>query len=327
MPITSVTSDPESLTLTVVGDYPVPVERLWQAYADPRQMERFWGPEEWPATFTRHDMAAGGRSAYYMTGPDGTTSHGWWRFIAVDPGRRFEVEDGFAHEDGRPNEAMPAMRMVYTFEPTATGSRFTSVTYFPSLEAMERLVEMGMMEGLRSALGQLDGVLADLASFAAERATAAQVLDGTRVRISRVIRGTVEQVWRAHHEPELMRRWMLGPDGWTMAVCEVASGIGGGYRFEWEAEDGSQRFGFEGELLESEPPHRAVTTERMIGMEGPGAVNEMTLTPVEAGTLLTLVITYPSAEVRDQVLGSGMTEGMERSYARLEGELLPAVVA
>jgi uncharacterized protein YndB with AHSA1/START domain len=326
MPITSVTSDAETFTLTVIGGYPVPLERLWEAYADPRQLERFWGPETWPATFTRHDMAAGGRSHYYMTGPDGSRSYGWWRFLAVEPYRRFEVEDGFAHEDGRPNEAMPTMRMTFTFEPTSTGSRFTSVTYFASLEAMERLVEMGMLEGLQSALGQLDGVLADLASFAADRGIGTQLLDDTTVRITRAIRGTVEQVWRAHHEPELLKRWLLGPDGWTMPVCEVAAQAGDSYRYEWEAEDGSGRFGFEGELLESAPPHRAVTTERMIGMEGPGTTNELTLTPVASGTLLTLVIAYPSTEVRDMVLGTGMTDGMERSYARLEHAALAAAL-
>src|SRR3990170_1806746 len=171
MPITSVTSDTETLSLTVVGDYPVPVERLWEAWADPRKLEKFWGPETWPATFTRHDMAVGGRSEYHMTGPDGGTSRGWWRFLAVEPGRRFEVEDGFAHEDGRPNEDMPSMRMVFTFEPTPTGSRLTSVTHFASLEAMERLVEMGMIEGLKSALGQLDDVLAAPASGAGSRST------------------------------------------------------------------------------------------------------------------------------------------------------------
>ena len=161
MPITSVTSDADALTLTVVGDYPVPVERLWQAYADPRQLERFWGPETWPATFTRHDVETGGRSEYFMTGPDGSTSRGWWRFLAVEPGRGFEVEDGFANEDGTPNDTMPSMRMVFTFEPTATGSRMTSVTYFPSAESMQQLVDMGMVEGLRSALSQLDAVLAE----------------------------------------------------------------------------------------------------------------------------------------------------------------------
>lgn len=161
MPITSATSDPEALSLTIVGDYPVPVERLWRAWTDPRQVERFWGPVEWPATFTRHDVTVGGRSQYYMTGPDGTTAHGWWRFVAVDPNRQIEVEDGFAHDDGRPNDAMPTARMTLTFDETPTGSRFTSVTVFPSVEAMEQLVAMGVFEGMQSALGQLDAVLAD----------------------------------------------------------------------------------------------------------------------------------------------------------------------
>src|SRR5690606_9364808 len=170
-------------------------------------------------------------------------------------------------------------------------------------------------------------VLADLASYAASRPTDAQILSDTKVRISRVIRGSVEQVWRAHHEAELMQRWLLGPDGWTMPVCEVGTKVGDSFRYEWEMEDGSQRFGFEGEVLESEPPYREVTTERMIGVEGPGTVNELTLTPHPSGTLLTLVITYPSAEVRDMVLGTGMTDGMERSYTRLEEEVLAGAAA
>ena len=170
MPITSLTSDTDALTLTVVGDYPVPVERLWDAYADPRQLEKFWGPETWPATFTRHDMKPGGRSEYHMSGPDGAMSRGWWRFLAVEKGRKFEVEDGFSDDEGRPNETMPTMRMVFTFEPTSSGSRVTSVTSFPSLDAMQRLVDMGMIDGLRSAMGQLDAVLAGRAPAQAGRA-------------------------------------------------------------------------------------------------------------------------------------------------------------
>ncbi|MCL4818641.1 MAG: SRPBCC domain-containing protein [Vicinamibacteria bacterium] len=324
MPITSVTSDPAALTLTVVADYAVPVERLWEAYSDPRQLERFWGPVEWPATFTRHDMAVGGRSHYYMTGPDGQKAGGWWRFLAVEPLRRIEVEDGFGDENGEPNPKMPSMRMVFEFSATETGSRFESVTFFPSLEAMEQLVKMGMMEGLKSAMSQIDAVLADLAAFAASRATEAQMLSDTRVRISRVIRGSVQDVWRAHHEPKLIQRWLLGPDGWTMPVCQVATKVGERYRYEWEKADGSERFGFEGELLESAPPYREVTSEAMIGMEGPGTRNEMTLVAVPAGTLLSIVITYPSKELRDMVLGTGMTAGMETSYARLEREVLAA---
>src|SRR3712207_236935 len=166
MPITSVSSDANALTLTVVGDYPVPVERLWAAYADPRQLERFWGPEEWPATFTRYDLTVGGRAEYHMTGPDGSTPRGWWRFLAVEPPRRFEVEDGFANDDGTPNESMPTGRMEFTFEPTADGSRVTCLSRFPSIEAMEELLKMGQVEGMRSAMGQLDAVLAEPAGAA-----------------------------------------------------------------------------------------------------------------------------------------------------------------
>jgi uncharacterized protein YndB with AHSA1/START domain len=159
MPIQTVTSDADALTLTVVGEYPVPVERLWQAYADPRQLERFWGPETWPATFTRHDVEVGGRSEYFMRGPDGEKSHGWWRFLAVDKGRSFEVQDGFAQEDGTENDSMPSMHMRFAFDATSTGSRMTAVTTFPSAEAMEQLAQMGMIEGMRSAMGQLDTIL------------------------------------------------------------------------------------------------------------------------------------------------------------------------
>ena len=322
MPITSVTSDAAALTLTVVADYPVPVGRLWAAYVDPRQLERFWGPVEWPATFTRHDMAVGGRSHYYMTGPDGTKAHAWFRFLAIEPLSRIEVEDGFADEHDVPNPDMPTMRMVFSFHETPNGSRFQCVTTFTSTEAMESLVSMGMVEGMSSAMGQIDAVLADLASFAATRGTEAQLLSDTTVRISRVIRGSVEQVWRAHHDPALMQRWLLGPDGWTMPVCQVATQVGERYRYEWESVEGAQRFGFEGELLESAPPYRAVTTEQMIGMDGPGTRNELTLVQTPAGTLLSIVITYPSKELRDMILGSGMTTGMETSYARLEREVL-----
>ena len=131
-------------------------------------------------------------------------------------------------------------------------------------------------------------------------------------------------VFDAFTQPELVSRWLLGPDGWTMPVCKVAKQVGDSYRYEWEANDKSQRFGFEGELLESAAPYRAVTSERMIGMEGPGTRNELTLVAVKGGTLISLLITYPTKELRDMILGTGMTTGMETSYARLERELAAA---
>ncbi|HVV30444.1 MAG TPA: SRPBCC family protein [Mycobacteriales bacterium] len=318
MPITSVTKDAEALTMTVVADFAAPVRRLWDAYLDPRLLERFWGPPTYPAVFTRHDGCVGGRSEYTMTGPDGDVSRGYWEWTAVDELKSFEVRDGFANPDGTANTQMPSMRMAFTFQSTPDGSRVSTTTYFNSVEQLEQLLEMGMEQGMTEAMGQMDAVIADLASFAAGNGTTTQLLSDTQVRISRVVRGSLDAVWRAHQEPALLQQWLLGPDGWTMPVCEVATEVGESYRYEWAQVDGEERFGFTGTLLASLPPHRSVTTEAMIGMDGPSTTNELTLTPVEDGTLLSILITYPDASVRDTVLATGMTDGMEISYARLE---------
>ena len=156
MPLTSVTKDAAGLSLTVVGDYPVPQQRLWDAFADPRQLERFWGPPDWPATFTRFDLRAGGRAEYFLSGQNGEIWSGSWRFTAVNPISSFEAHDG---DDNAADENMPAF-MTFTFDATPTGSRLTIVTRFSSVEAMEQTVP-GMEEGLRAAMPQIDSVLAE----------------------------------------------------------------------------------------------------------------------------------------------------------------------
>ena len=155
VPLTSVTKDAATLTLTVVGDYPVSQQRLWDAFADPRQLERFWGPPAFPATFTLHDFRVGGRAEYFLALPDGGKWSGSWKFTKVDPIRSFEAQDG---EDNAEDENMPAA-MTFTFETTPTGSRMTAVTRFSSIEAMEQTAP-AMEEGLRAAMPQLDGLLA-----------------------------------------------------------------------------------------------------------------------------------------------------------------------
>jgi uncharacterized protein YndB with AHSA1/START domain len=156
MPLTSVTKDPAQLTLTVVADFPVAQQRLWDAYADPRQLERFWGPPAWPATFTRHDFKVGGRAEYFMTGPNGEKWSGSWKFTAVNPISSFEAYDG---EDNADDPNGPAS-MTFTFATTPSGSRMTCVTRFLSIEAMEQSAT-AMEQGLRAAMPQLDAVLAE----------------------------------------------------------------------------------------------------------------------------------------------------------------------
>lgn len=163
MPLSSVTKDAAKLTLTVVGDYSAPQKRLWDAFADPRQLERFWGPPAFPATFTRHDFKVGGRAEYFLTLPEGQKWNGSWKFTAVNPISFFEAHDG---EDNAEDENMPAS-MKFTFETTPTGSRMTIVTQFSSIEAMEQTIP-GMEEGLRAAMPQLDVVLAKPVTSAAQ---------------------------------------------------------------------------------------------------------------------------------------------------------------
>lgn len=318
MPTQSFSVDETTLTMTTVSDFPVSRERLWDAYADARQIEKFWGPPEWPATFTRHDFALGGRSEYHMTGPDGEISAGYWEVVAMDLGHSFEVVDGFREVGSGFSPDIEPMRVSYRFESVGSASRLTSVTYFPSAEVLAQMREMGMEEGTAMAMEQIEAVVSDHESFAANLPVQPQLIGDTRLRLTRVLTLPQERAWEAHFESSLLTRWLLGPDGWSMPVCEVAKELGEWFRYEWESNDGSGRFGFTGQLLEAARPYRLVTTESVIGMESSGTVNELTLTPVQRGTLITLVITYPSAEVRDYVLSTGMTDGMESSYARLE---------
>ncbi|TGY36186.1 ATPase [Microbacterium laevaniformans] len=315
MPVTDITTDLENLTMTLVADAAAPVARLWEAFTNPRQLERFWGPPGWPATFTAFDLRPGGRVDYRMTSPQGERSAGSWEVLNVEPGRSFEVLDSFIGDDGEKLDGFPSMRMLFSFEATAEGSRLTNTTFFTSLEALEQVVAMGAIEGSRLAMSQLDAVLQDLRAYAQGKGTRTELLTDQHVRITRLIEGSRELVWRAHHDPELLRQWLLGPDGWQMIECEVSETT----RFVWQqGDDESTRFGFESETVLSEPIWREVSTERMIGMPGPATVNDLQLYEEDGATLLTLLIEYPDKETRDMILATGMTDGMEASYVRLE---------
>lgn len=326
MPVTDVTTDPEALTMTLTAEFDAPVERLWGAFTDPRQLERFWGPPGWPATFPTFEFVVGGKAVYFMTSPQGEKSYGSWEFLEIDAPRGFTVLDNFANEDGAPLEGMPVMRVVFTFEPTANGSRMVSVSHFASADALQQVVEFGAVEGSTMAINQLDRVLAGLRAYAAGKGTQTEILDDTHVRITRLIEGPIDLVWRAHQEPELLRQWMLGPEGWRMTVCEVDPSVGGRYRYEWEPLEGveGERFGFDGETVLVDAPRRAVTTEHMTGTDHPSTLNDLSLEEEDGATLVTLLIAYPDEDTRGMVLATGMTEGMEASYARLEGVLARA---
>ena len=160
MTVISTTTDTDALTMTFVADLDASADRVWQLWEDPRQLEGWWGPPSWPATFDRHDFVAGGQSRYHMTGPDGESAPGWWKITAMDAPRRLEFVDGFSLPDGEPDPTQRPMSGVMTVEEVDGATRMTVVTSCVDTEHLEQMLAMGMEEGMREAMGQIDGLLA-----------------------------------------------------------------------------------------------------------------------------------------------------------------------
>ncbi len=164
MTVTDVRKNSDDLTMTLTAEFDALPERVWQLWADPRQLERWWGPPTYPATFTKHDLTPGSRVEYHMTGPEGDQPKGYWDVLETDPPRSLVVRDGFANDDGSPNPDFPQGEMRVRIEESGAGrTRMSIESIFPSREAMEQLLAMGQEEGLTEAVGQIDAILAEQA--------------------------------------------------------------------------------------------------------------------------------------------------------------------
>lgn len=162
MTVTAVRKDPASHTLVLEAEFAASAERVWQLWADPRQLERWWGPPTYPATVTSHDLRAGGRVEYHMTGPEGDQPAGYWEVDEVEPPHRLVFRDGFANADGTPNRDLPESTARVTIaEIGEARTRMSIETIFASTAAMEQVLAMGMEEGIRQAVGQIDAILAE----------------------------------------------------------------------------------------------------------------------------------------------------------------------
>lgn len=160
MPVIDTYHDEETLTLTIVAEFAAPLERVWEVYADPRQLEQIWGPPMYPATVVDHALEPGGRVTYFMTSPEGEKFCGLWELTAVDRPTRLEFRDYFADEDFTVVESMPGSSCIYRFETTETGTRATYESVFDSAEGLRTVLEMGVIEGSTGAINQIDDLLA-----------------------------------------------------------------------------------------------------------------------------------------------------------------------
>jgi len=162
MTVTAVRKDPQALTMTIEAEFDASPERVWQLWADPRQLERWWGPPTYPALFTKHDLVPGGRTEYQMTGPQGDQHHGYWDVIEVEAPHRLVLRGGVANADGTPDTDLPLTTTLVRIEEIGQDrTRMSIESSFPSAEAMEQVLAMGTLEGQTQAVGQIDAILAE----------------------------------------------------------------------------------------------------------------------------------------------------------------------
>ncbi len=163
MTVTAIHKDPENLTMAFTAEFDATPERVWQLWEDPRLFEKWWGPPEYPATVIDHEFMPGGKVRYYMTGPEGEKYHGFSEFIAIDPPKSLEFGDGFLDDEGNEVEGMPTMTSRVDITDIEGGTRMVITTTFPSLDAMNELIEMGAEEGMKGSLSQVPDLLAAMA--------------------------------------------------------------------------------------------------------------------------------------------------------------------
>jgi uncharacterized protein YndB with AHSA1/START domain len=163
MTVTSVDKDYDNLTVVLTADFAATVDQVWDLWADPRKLERWWGPPTWPATVEEHNLTEGGKVSYYMTGPEGEKAGGWWTITEVNPPISLEFTDGFADPDGNPVDSLPTQTARVEISAHGGGTRMIMRSQIATREQMDELVSMGMIEGLTEAAGQMDAILAEAA--------------------------------------------------------------------------------------------------------------------------------------------------------------------
>ena len=140
--------------------------------------------------------------------------------------------------------------------------------------------------------------------------------------MTRAFRAPRQLVFDAHTKPELVRKWLLGPEGWTMPICEIDLRVGGKYRYVWQRDKDGSKMGMGGEFREIASPERLVCTEKFDDPWYPGeSLNTLLLVERDGTTTLTQTMRYDSREIRDAVLKSPMESGVAVSYDRLDAIL------
>lgn len=153
---TTFTIDEQDATLTVERIFSAPPSQVWQAMTDATLLDRWWAPRPWRAQTLHMDFQVGGYWHYAMKGPDGDEHYGRMSFVEIEPGRRYKAIDVFADASGEANDELPKQTFVTTLAEDGHGTKLVTVIRYESLEDLEKIIEMGMQEGLTIAQDQLE---------------------------------------------------------------------------------------------------------------------------------------------------------------------------
>jgi uncharacterized protein YndB with AHSA1/START domain len=160
MSVISIEKNPESLTMTITAELDATVERVWQLWADPRQFELWWGPPGHPTTVVDHDLRAGGRITFFVTGTESERHDSTWEVVAADPPNHLELRDADVDDNGRPNDGNAMTLLTINIDACdGPGAVMTICTHFDSLAGMEEEL-IGFEEGMRILFSQIEEVLA-----------------------------------------------------------------------------------------------------------------------------------------------------------------------
>src|ERR1700728_2657563 len=167
MTVWKVDKNAETKTMVITAELKTSITNVWRMCAEPRLLERWWGPPGFPATFEHHDLTPGGTITYFMFGPDGGDRFdGTWNVIEVDAPTRLVVEDAIVEDDGTPSDGNSMTRMEIDIDATSGTTRMILTTHFDSLEGMEQAIALGVAEGMKACMSQFDALLAEVAASA-----------------------------------------------------------------------------------------------------------------------------------------------------------------
>ena len=165
MTVLTVDTNAEVMTMVITAEFKTSITNVWQLWADPRLLERWWAPPGFAATFGHHDLRPGGTIMYCMSDPNGGDRFdGTWNVIEVDAPTRLVVEDAILEDDGTPSDGHSMTRMEIDIEAAGDTTRMILTTHFDSLEGMEQAIAMGVAEGMRACMSQIDALLAEVAA-------------------------------------------------------------------------------------------------------------------------------------------------------------------